>query len=143
MAAQVIEFSPPESEGEGTPTEEELMMTLYDSDSEGEDNPMVSGPVKPFAAKVDIVASRSGARGVVKALINSGCTRCLISQPTVRNLGLRVRKLKQPMKFEHVDGTLVGGLAASHLTEPVQLKLGDHQETRISRSKFQTQSLIY
>lgn len=33
------------------------------------------------------------------------------------------------MKFEQVDGTLVGGRAASHIMEPVQLKFGDHQET--------------
>lgn len=63
------------------------------------------GLVNLLAAKVDIMASCSGARGVVKALIDSGCTRCLISQVTVQKLGLQVRKLRKPMKFEQVDDT--------------------------------------
>lgn len=33
------------------------------------------------------------------------------------------------MKFKQVDSSLVGSLAASYLTEPVHLRLGDHQET--------------
>lgn len=49
-------------------------MTLYNSDREGEDDAMVSGPVNHFAAKVDIAAPHSEAKGMVKALIDSGCT---------------------------------------------------------------------
>lgn len=37
-------------------------MALYYSNSEKEDDPMVSGSVNPLAAKVEIIASRSGAR---------------------------------------------------------------------------------
>lgn len=129
MAAQVVEVSPSESEGKGTLAEEEPPMMLYDSESEIEDDPMVSGPVDHLEVRVDIAASCSGVKGVVKALIDLGRTRCLISQAAVHRLGLHARKLKNPVKFEQVDGTLIGGKAASHLMEPVELVLGDHQET--------------
>lgn len=66
---------------------------------------------------------------VVKALIVLGCTHCLISQATVWSLGLHVRKLMKSMKFDQIDGTLMGGRGASHLMEPVQLKFRDYQET--------------
>lgn len=46
----------------------------------------------------------------------------------MQRLGLHVRKLRKPMKFKQVDDTLIGGKAASHLTEPVKLGLGNHQE---------------
>lgn len=47
-------------------------MTLYNSDSKGKDDPMVSGPVNPLAAKVDITASHLGVKGLVKALVRVG-----------------------------------------------------------------------
>lgn len=40
-----------------------------------------------------------------------------------------MRKLKKPVKFKQVDGMLIGGKAASHLTKPVQLQFGNQQET--------------
>lgn len=30
---------------------------------------------------------------------------------------------------EQIDGSMLGGLTASYLTEPVHLRLGDHKET--------------
>lgn len=59
VARQVVEVSLPESEGEGTPAEEDLKLNLYKSDNEGEDKPMVSGPISPLAAQLDLVPSRS------------------------------------------------------------------------------------
>lgn len=52
-----------ENEGEGTLTEEKPPMALYESDSEGEDNPMVNGLVNHLEANVDIAALRSGVGG--------------------------------------------------------------------------------
>lgn len=49
-------------------------MTLYDSEREEEDDPMVSVSVNHFEVRVDIGASRSGARGLVSDLIDSGNT---------------------------------------------------------------------
>lgn len=63
-------------------------MTLYDSKSLGEDDPMVSGPVNHCEIRVGIKASRSGVSGVVKGLIGSGCFCLLISQATLQRLGL-------------------------------------------------------
>lgn len=104
-------------------------MILYDRESEGKDVPMVSGPVNQLEVRVDTKASREGARGMVKALIDSGCSCYLISQAVVQRLGLHVRKLKKPVKFEQVDGMLIGGKAASHLMKPLQLGLRNHQKT--------------
>lgn len=33
------------------------------------------------------------------------------------------------MKFEQVDGSIIGGLPTSYLTEPVSLRMGNHKET--------------
>lgn len=40
-----------------------------------------------------------------------------------------MRKLYHLMKFEQVNSSLVGGLPASYLTEPVHLRLGNYKET--------------
>lgn len=106
---QIVENSPPENGEDGTPAKEEPLMVLYNSEREGEDNLMVSGPVNHFEVKVSIKAPHSGTKGVVKAFIDSGSSHCLISQTMVQKLGLQVRKLKKSMKFEH--GLLIGGRA--------------------------------
>lgn len=33
------------------------------------------------------------------------------------------------MKLEQVDGSLIGRLSSSYLTEPVHLRVGNHKET--------------
>lgn len=33
------------------------------------------------------------------------------------------------MKFKQMDGSLIGSTPATHLTEPVQLEIGQHRET--------------
>lgn len=48
-------------------------MTLYESNSEGEDNPMVSEAINPLLAQVKIIMLHLGAKGVVKVIIDSGC----------------------------------------------------------------------
>lgn len=72
MACQVVEVSPHESEGEATLAKEVFKLNFYESDSKGEDDPLVSGPVSPLATQVDIVEPHLGVRGVVKALIDLG-----------------------------------------------------------------------
>lgn len=66
--------------------------------------------------QVEIVVPSLRARGMVKALIDSSCTRCLVSLQMVGNLGLRVWNLHQPLKFEQVDGSMIGRLPASYLS---------------------------
>lgn len=92
---------------------------------------MVSAPVHHLEAKMDIAALCSGTRQGVKAVIDLGCSFCLISQLTVQRLGLHVRKFRKPVKFEQVNGTLLVGKVASHLTESVQLKLGATRDCSI------------
>lgn len=74
--------SHPLNEGERTLPEEDLQLNLYESEREGEDDPMVSETNSPLSAKVEVVVPSSGAKGVIKALIDSGCIRFLVSLQT-------------------------------------------------------------
>lgn len=121
--AQVVEVSPKSSKGEETPIPGKSGPVFYENDSEGEDDPMVSGTITPLTAQGEVVVpSQSGARGGgFMALLYLGCTQCLISLKTVDLLGLRLKRLKHPMKFEQVDGSLMGWVPATCLTEAVTL----------------------
>lgn len=63
-----------------------------------------------------------------EALINSGCTRCLMRRALARRLGLRLIRLKKPIAFEQVDGSTLGGAPTTHVMELVQLGIGTHRE---------------
>lgn len=41
---------------------------------------------------------------------------------------MQVRRLHQPA-FKQIDGSMLGGLSVSYLTETVHLRLGDYKET--------------
>lgn len=60
VAHQVIETSPTTSEGEGTLTVGKAQLTLYESNSEGENDLIVSGAITPFTAWVEIIVPHSG-----------------------------------------------------------------------------------
>lgn len=79
-------------------------------------------------ARVEIVVS-SGLKGVLMALFDSGCMRCVISPQVVEKLGKKLRKLRQPMAFSQLDGSIMGRVPKICLTEPVKLKAGAHIET--------------
>ncbi|XP_060539018.1 uncharacterized protein LOC132709560 [Pantherophis guttatus] len=128
-APQIPEFFAHLTETRGIPDERDQFPEPYDTEDEGEDDPMVSGPVHPFLFPIRLTAPKTGAQETFQALIDSGSTRCLINLPTVLKLGIRAKQLKQPIRFEQVDGSLVGGTYATHLTEPVRLELADHWET--------------
>lgn len=96
MHPRSLKFSSPPGSGEGTLTVEDSQLTFYESNSERENDLMVSGIINPFSAQVEVVVPHLGVKGVVKALIDSGCTRCLVSLQMVWKLGLRVKKLRQP-----------------------------------------------
>lgn len=106
-----------------------MASVFYESDSEGEDEPMVSGTILPMTATVVILMSSSGVRGTLTALLDSGCTRCLLSPQVVEKLGMRLRKLQRPMASSQLDRLITGGVPATCLTEPVELKAGSHTET--------------
>lgn len=96
-----------------------------DSDDDGENNPMVSMAVRPFWLPVVLTAWRCWS---CDTLIDSDCTRCLMSLATTAGLGFRVRKLSRPIRFEQVDGSLLGGAPATHVTERVKLEFRQHWE---------------
>lgn len=43
-------------------------------------------------------------------------------------LGIMVKNMIQPIRFEQVNGLLIGGAPTTHLTEPVKLEMGSHWE---------------
>lgn len=83
-----MEVSPPSSKGKETPTPVKPSLVFYESDSEGENNLMVNGAIAPFTAQVEIMVPHSETRGDFNTMIDSGCTRYLVSLQTVEKLGL-------------------------------------------------------
>lgn len=54
---EVIEFSPSSSNGERTPTQK--LLAPLENDSEGEDDPMISGIIILVTARVEIMVASS------------------------------------------------------------------------------------
>lgn len=103
-------------------------LIVYDEDTGNPEDPMVSEPIHPFTIPIVLVSPHSGCRGEYDALIDTGCTQCLISEVVVKKVGIRVRPLRKPVWFKQVDGSLLGGVPATFITEPVQMELGEHWE---------------
>lgn len=95
------------------------------SDDDGETDPMVCKPIKPFVISA-VVEAREHRE--CTALIDSGCTRSLMSAAVATSLGVGLKKLSQPICFEQMDSSLLGGQPATHVTEWVILEIGPHQE---------------
>ncbi|ETE57834.1 hypothetical protein L345_16448, partial [Ophiophagus hannah] len=111
MSLQVAEVSPHPAEGRATPGNSDQLPDSYDSDNEDKNDPMVSGPVLLFVFPIWLTAPKTGIQGSFQALIDSGCTS------------------EKAIWFKQVDGSLLGGAYATHLTKPVRLELADHWET--------------
>ncbi|KAK9395714.1 hypothetical protein NXF25_019075 [Crotalus adamanteus] len=99
----------------------------YDNADPNED-PMVSQPICPFAIPISLTSPMTGHIGEFQALIGLGCTRCLVSRGVVKKLGIKVYRLAHPIRFEQVDGSLLGGVPATVVTELVMLDMNDHWE---------------
>lgn len=98
-------------------TATKYQLVAYDNEDNGPEDPMVSEPIHPFIIPVTITGPQSGRPGEYGALIDSGCTRCLISQVVAAELGIQVREMPKPMKFKQVDGSLLPP-PATHIMEP-------------------------
>lgn len=59
---------------------------------------------------------------------NPGAFSSLINITTILKLGIRARTLAYPIRFKQVNGSLLGGAYATHLTKPVKLELANHWE---------------
>lgn len=67
MACQVIKVSSHSSEEEETLAEEDQQPIPYESEDEGESDPMVSGVIQPFSIPVKIIVPKLGAQGEMEA----------------------------------------------------------------------------
>lgn len=63
----------------------------------------------------------------LKAILDSGCTRCVISPEVVKKLGLR--RLKIPIAFCQLHGSVAGEGPAHFVTKLVEMGIGSHTET--------------
>lgn len=114
---EVVGFTPSPKDGERTPNipDEHLMDINTDSD----DDPLVI----PVTILVELVVPSPGHKENLVALLDLGCTRCLINPALVEKLGLRLKQLKVPMAFFcQLDSSVAGGRAAMFITEPIEIR---------------------
>lgn len=71
----------------------------------------------------------SGHKGSLLALLDLGCTRCLVNSTLVEKLGLQLQEPKVPMAFCQLDGSVAAATPTTFVTEPVEMRLGAHTET--------------
>ncbi|KAK9406808.1 hypothetical protein NXF25_005582 [Crotalus adamanteus] len=107
----------------------DISPTLEEYEEEGPvEDPMVSDPIVPFTIPITLTSPVTRESGSFQALLDTGCTRCLISKEVVRQMSIRVTRLKSPIRFEQVDGSLLGGAPTNWVTEPVRMEIGIHWE---------------
>ncbi|KAK9408175.1 hypothetical protein NXF25_006949 [Crotalus adamanteus] len=103
---------------------------LQEHEEEGSvEDPMVSEPIVPFTIPITLTSPVTGESKPFQALLDTGCTRCLISKGVVQQMQIRVARLKSPIRFEQVDGSLLGGAPTTLVTEPIRMDIGGHWET--------------
>lgn len=83
-------------------------MTGNSDEEEDVQDPMVSNPIKPFLIPVAL-NPRTSRKSDQGALIDSGCTRCLLRCSIAEELGLRMVKMRKSIVFEQMDGSTLGG----------------------------------
>lgn len=98
---------PPQT-GEEATSLTRYQLVAYDSANDSAEDPMVSEPICPFSVPIALTSPQTGHRGTYRALIDSSCTSCLISKDVVAEVGFRVRQLANLIRFEQVDGSLLG-----------------------------------
>ncbi|KAM6437843.1 uncharacterized protein PHA67_000023 [Liasis olivaceus] len=82
----------------------------------------------PMRIRVHLKGVRSEAEVKVDPLLDSGCTHCLIHPVLASALGLRVRRLREPLTLSQLDGSMAGGGPAQYRTELVVLTVGTSWE---------------
>lgn len=76
-------------------------------------DPMVCVPICPFVIPMTLKHLRMGKEVHQGALIDTGCTHCLLQRSIVDNMGLHVVQLRKPIVFEQMDGSTLGGQPAT------------------------------
>lgn len=110
-----MEFTSSPKKTEGTPIPQDDDQGLTDIDDD--DDPLVSGLITPVTVPIELHFPGSGLEATLRALLDSGCTRCLVNLALVEKLGIWLRRLKVPVTFCQLDGSVVGGIPATFATE--------------------------
>lgn len=128
-AIELVEFHPSPKSGGGTLTP--LEKDPGPSNSDFKDDPLISRLIEPVTLPQELWIPSSGRKVRLKALLDSGCTRCLISPTLVGKLGVHLKRPKNPIAFCQLDGSIVGGIPAMFDIEPLELAMRNHTKTLI------------
>lgn len=88
-------LTPNGAEGTPTPPDDGQGFTNIDDD----DDPPVSDLVTQVTVPIELYFLGSGLRTNLRALLDLGCTRCLINPAMVEKLGIQLRQLKVIVAF--------------------------------------------
>lgn len=97
-------------ESRGPVEKEDVPPTPQGVEDQPPDDPMVNAPVHPFVIPVQLRNIHTSATLQRQALIDSGCTRCLMARTIVDQLGLHTVPLTLPIRFEQMDGSILGAV---------------------------------
>lgn len=98
-------------------------------DTNYNDNPLISGPIALVTMAIEPHLPGMGQTVSLKALLDSGCTRCLVRPALVEKFGIRLRRLKIPIALGQVDGSVAGGIPATFTTVSLEMTMGSQSET--------------
>lgn len=76
------------------------------------------------------------------ALLDLGCTRCMVSPEVVEKLGLRYKQLMVPIAFCQLDRTVAQGVRAHFIMELVELWMGNHWDYGMPGDIGETQMAV-
>lgn len=99
------------------------------AESNYENDPLVGGLIDPIMVPLELSILGSGKKVTLAALLDSGCTCCLISPKLVGKMGAPLRRLETPIAFCQLDGSFAWGIPASFAARLLNLVKGSHSET--------------
>lgn len=105
---------------------------------DSDDDPLVSYHVNPITIPVELTVPSLGAM----AVLDLGCTRCVVSPEVVEKLGLRFRQLMVPIAFCQLDRTVAQGVLTHFAMELVELWMGNHQDYGMPGGIGETQMAV-
>lgn len=91
-----MEFILSSKDGERILTE--LLDSPVESDSDYDNVLLITRPVNPVTVLIKLMVHSLGHKGNLVALLDLGCTRCLVNPAVIEKLGMRLRQLKSAHK---------------------------------------------
>lgn len=82
------------------------------SNSDFKDDPLISRPIESLTLLQELLIPSSGRKVRLRALLDFGCTKCLISPTMVGKLVVHLKRPKNPITFCQLDGSIAGGIPA-------------------------------